>query len=412
MQQRFLIIGALAAAAILAIALISQQRAPATRMGMDEQLFPTLAKADATVDRITVRRGSEVFADFVRDGEQYKVENRGGYAANLEKLRELMLKLASARLLEAKTANPERHAQVGLGDPAAEGATTTAVEFKLGDKTESLLIGNLAPGSTSSTFVRRPDNPQTYLASGNLQISTTLADWLAKQIVNIGTNEVQSVTLRHADGDAIEVAKDERSDTRFALQNIPEGREAQSEWVGDALGGFLTNLELEDVNPRAAELPAEVGTAEFRGFDGVLVELKFWTVDGATNARLEARVDEEQLARHLVVPEPTPPTTADPVAANAPVTPSDPATATAAEPSANGTTPASTPVPEVTEEQRAAAREQALATAREASSKRVAEINAVVAAWDYKLPSWKAGNLTKRSVEYLKPVEPPAAANE
>ena len=51
-----------------------------------------------------------------RDDETWRLAEKAGHRANVPKVRELLLKLSRAKLLEEKTSNPEYYKRLGVDE--------------------------------------------------------------------------------------------------------------------------------------------------------------------------------------------------------------------------------------------------------------------------------------------------------
>jgi hypothetical protein len=163
------------------------------------------------------------------------------------------------------------------------------------------------------------------------------------------------------------VLKTSADDADFTLQNIPKGRETQSNWTVNALGGALASLQLDDVAP--------ADTIDFS--DASL--LKVLTADGLQiDAELKAVEDKRWIKLT--------------------------ASSHAPQPEAAGESPQQ-PLKEG--EEGAADDVEDTSTENEAPSaaQRADEINRRVAGWAYQVPEYKFSVMTRKLDDLLKPKE-------
>src|SRR5690606_9901598 len=158
-------IGIAALVALVAAFVIQQAREPTRADAGDtasEWLLPELHGHVNDVDRIALS-GAEgkPIATIERGEEGWIVANKGGYPADVAKLRELLLKLGDAKLVEPKTANSERYAALEVGDVAAKDAKGTLVEIGGLAKPVKLIVGK-ADSHGGGTYVRRADDAQSW----------------------------------------------------------------------------------------------------------------------------------------------------------------------------------------------------------------------------------------------------------
>src|SRR5690606_28041381 len=94
-----------------------------------EKLVPALASGEAEVRSLVIsHEGETITLESNTDG-QWTIKERGGYPADPDKVRSLLVKLAQAELIEAKTRMPDRHALLELEDPTAEGAKSRSLKI-------------------------------------------------------------------------------------------------------------------------------------------------------------------------------------------------------------------------------------------------------------------------------------------
>ena len=131
--------------------------------------------------------------------------SRDNYSADVGKVRELLLAVADARVLEEKTANPERYEALGVRDPEEVGSV--GVQLSIGGTiggngtAADLIVGNLNQGAYR--YVRRAGDARSLLIDANPEVPDDDSDWLATELVDLAAAEIESVTVRHADGEEI-----------------------------------------------------------------------------------------------------------------------------------------------------------------------------------------------------------------
>ncbi|MGY6215917.1 DUF4340 domain-containing protein [Methylolobus aquaticus] len=235
---------------------------------------------------------NKVLVTLTKSSQGWRVKERGDYPADTGKLRELLLKLTDAALLEPKTANPQRYAELGVDEPAGTDAKGVLLTLDGLGQPVRLIVGTTASRG-GATFVRRPDEPQSWLAKGELTVAKAPTDWLETAMVDLPAARIRQVSLRRPDGKTVRIEKAQESDTTFRLLDVPKGREV-AEGAPARLASIPGGLMLADVMPqRDAEVPGngQVTTAVFTTFDGLVLQLDAWKKDGRPLARLTTQVD-------------------------------------------------------------------------------------------------------------------------
>ncbi len=199
------------------------------------------------------------------DKKKWVVSERDGYPADVGKLRQLIVALADARILEEKTSNPAQYDKLGVGDPE-DGGNGTKVSIKAPEATYEVVLGNTAQGNYR--YARVTDDATSYLIDQNPDLPQTIDGWLLPGVVDIGSERIKRVTITHADGETIVIEKTDREQTDFDVVDIPEGRELSYATVGNGIAGALAALELQDVRS-AADGGIATTTTLYETWDGL-----------------------------------------------------------------------------------------------------------------------------------------------
>jgi len=222
MNQRMLIrLAVVAVVALVAALWLGSRREPNTELEAHKALVPGLKDAinDVTAVKLTGAASAPI-ATLEKSDKGWTVAERGGYAADAAKVREFLLKLADGELIEAKTANPELHKKLGVEDVAAKDAYGVRVEIEGLAKPYKLIIGRPNAQAGEGTFVRRADEPQSWLAKGTISVDKNTGDWLKRDLVDIPSTRIATVRWLPPKGGGAE--------TPGRLANI--GRTLNSAW--------------------------------------------------------------------------------------------------------------------------------------------------------------------------------------
>jgi hypothetical protein len=264
--------------------------------GIGQPLIQGLTAAINDVTRLrVVEAGDKPAVTLVRDQDGWHVAERSDYPADVARVRETLIKLAEATLIEAKTANPERHAALGVEDVAKPDAKGLRVEID-GKLPAKIVVGTFSTQG-NGTFVRRNDEAQSWLAKGNLVVDRNVSNWLAKDIVDIASDRVMRVEIVRG-GASFAVAKESPEQTSFSVEHLPAGRELVSEYEANGIGSVLAGLKFDDVAKAEAVVPDPTSTlvATFETFDGLIVEVTGFSSEGKHYASVKAIVDPDRAA--------------------------------------------------------------------------------------------------------------------
>ena len=200
MQKRSLILllAATVVAAALAIVALATGGPGVSRAGSDQSAFPGLGDKLGQVASVAVER-TGLNLTFVRDGDRWLVTQKGDYPADAGKVRRIVLALADMTLVEPKTRKPDLYPRLEVEDPGKGKSTLITLEDKSGAALARLIVGKrrydrLGAGN-DGVYVRKPGDPQSWLARGALDFSDDTANWLDRRIVDLPDSRVAKVSL-------------------------------------------------------------------------------------------------------------------------------------------------------------------------------------------------------------------------
>ncbi len=405
-QKTLIVLGAAAILAVGAALLVDRSRAPRSDVAAGAgMLVPDLREHVNDVARITLTgAGNKPLVTLARGESGWSVAQRGGYPADLAKLRDFLLALADASLVERKTSSKERHAALGVEDITAADAAGVLVDIEGLPAPTRFIVGNFDGQGGGGTFVRRADDTQSWLAKGTLSADRNPADWIRKDLADIAADRIAEVVITRASGKPLRIHKETAAATRFEIDGIPKGREAASDFVGNGPAAVLAELRIDDVAAAdEAPAPADATKVRYATFDGLVVEATAWKAGDKGLARFTARLDVEVAASHIADAQAQAAAAhardaaASKAAGEAPDEGEESADADGAEPASPAPAPLAVSDPAQDREQRLAA-----------LNAEVAKLEAAFDGWTFTLPAHKVANIDKSLEDLLKPVEPKA----
>ena len=347
-RKHFSALLVLAVVVAVVIALLVPGKTGRDDLFQADLLIPGLGDGINQASLIEVTTPGNVLAvTLVRGERNWTIDELAGYPADFAPVRDLLAGLAQARVIEAKTSNPNYYARLGVEDVSGEDASGVLVRVTLGGEVIAVILGNEAQGR-DGMYMRLADSASSVLVDVMLDVSRGAIGWADKEIADLSSVEVAEVEIIHPDGDWIMARKISADDTDYQLENLPEGRELKSTWSVNSLGNALASLSLDSVRP-----DSEV---DFSG----AIRVRVLTFTGM-EVMVEAIEDEEDQWIRL-----------------------------------NASAPVDSP-----DEQGDEVAEQARADLKAA----VEEFNARVAAWAYRIPSYKFDGMIKRLEDLLKPMD-------
>lgn len=267
-----LVLGVIALGAGWYFGIAREPQETATDAG--QLMFPELAARLADATRVELVHGASMVSIAKPPGSgQWGLVERGGYPADVAKLRALLTALTELRLTERRTADPGELGKLGLEDPAGKDATSTLVSVRdaAGNPIAALVVGHSRVRTEGNVpedvYVRRPDETQTWLAEGKVDVDTDPLTWLDRAIMDIKPARIASVSVASG-GSHLMLAQ---SGEALTMQEPSDHPPLDDSHVADVRRA-LDLLTLQDVRPNK-DAPAgdALGSAVFGTQDGLAI---------------------------------------------------------------------------------------------------------------------------------------------
>lgn len=411
-QKQILGLGA-AAVVLMGLAVyLSESRKPAEEAPVAGPLAPGLEAGLNEVKQVVVQAAGGETITLKRGEAGWGIEEKQGYAADVGKLRELLLNLAQAQRIEPKTAVESSYPVLGVQDVEAEGASNVLLRVAGAGPELAVILGqNNSRGA--GTFVRLKDEAQSWLVDRNLAAEKTASGWLQRELMDIAANRITGVEVQPPEGGPVQIEANSGGEGEFRIANLPRGREPASPFVGDATAGFLAGLRIDDVQRAEGYAPADdaqATTASFRTREGVLLAVTAHTQGSDTWASFAVSLDEQaaaeriqgEQAREAMVHEQA--LKAAQEAATADAAKASDAEQEGEGDSASAEASVTASSAERPEPPKAVSDPEADRAERmQAVKDEVAKLQRATEGWVFKLPSFKADNLRRGMDAYLKP---------
>jgi Domain of unknown function (DUF4340) len=279
-------------AAVLAV--LSQPAATTLRF-VNEPAFPALRDNPDAVAKVTLATPEGTITLVRETGDRWSALERYGYPVDRKRVRDLVVALADMRLIEPKTAQPERYGRLEVEAPDAEKAQSRLVRLEAADGKvlAEAIIGKqryrLTGTEPSGTYLRRPDEAQSWLASGGVQIEPAVAEWLEAEIVDVDPKAIRRIVIERA-GEPGYVAARDKPEDNLRLVGLTDDEALKEDADLGQLAGALSSVRFEDVKPRdQVTWPAEHNTARIQTFDGVELTVRLAQIDKEYWATFDAR---------------------------------------------------------------------------------------------------------------------------
>jgi hypothetical protein len=270
---------ALSAAALAVLTWITapSTATPAVLSDRGARLFPQLTDANAAASLEVVE-----YDERTATARPFKVQNRGGrwtipsqydYPADGgERLAQTAAALIGLRKDDIASDSPADFERTGVIDPLDTTApnvggrgTRLTLRDTRGGVLADIILGRGVENRAGLRYVRQPGQNRTYVSNvGNVTISTAFADWIERDLMQLGDDEIDAISLRQYSLDRATGRVDPGETILLRSQGDGEwtadGAAANSTAVERLLRN-LASLRIAGVLPKPAAISATLSRA-------------------------------------------------------------------------------------------------------------------------------------------------------
>jgi hypothetical protein len=248
-------------------------------------MFPDLAPRLRDLAQIEITHQGKKTIIEKRTDSGWGVASMHDYPVQEAKLRGMLTALTELRLAEPRTSDPAEFSRLGVDDPNGSAATGDLLRLvdAGGKSILAVIVGHRRVRSQADVpdevYVRRPDENQSWLAEGSLQVDADASLWLDRTVMNIGHDRIASVAV----GDkALVFGRPDGG--KFALTQPADHPKLEGYKVDD-VARALELLTFQEVRDDKDAPGAEAGHAVFTTDDGLAVTVTVLHADKDVWAR-------------------------------------------------------------------------------------------------------------------------------
>jgi hypothetical protein len=293
----------LAALAISVIAYYFNANTKQHAVDADSSLIPSLAANLNSVIKFTITEADDtILSEVSKSDKGWVVEGRDGYAANKSAVRILFNNLVEAKLVEAKTSDPNKYSKLGVEDVINKNAQGILFSVDGLNKPVHIIFGNAGSSGKNTQYVRRKGEVQSWLINKKFKLNTDVTEWLQKDIFDIPPERIKTVQITQSDGSVVNIANDGEEEYEYTLDaTVPEGLvlfESEIYQVANA----LSSLQLRDV-ATFSKLNTESVVpivSVFKTFDGLTITTKAYAIDINTYFTIDVAFSADDVDQNVV----------------------------------------------------------------------------------------------------------------
>ena len=275
----FLIAGALVAIAAVTIAIEMRGLSPTSSAG---PVLPGIEETIGDAQRITITSADATYR-IERTQQGWAMRDRDDYPVLSTRLAQLTEGLETLRYVRRMTSDASKHERLGVTDPREDGR---GILVQVEDGRGALLVNLIVGVETSGTYVRRPDDAQTWSVQGDLPPLRDVASWMDMRPMNLTPDRLARVEIMPAEGRAYILARD-GADQPWRIASPALAALTQS--AVTATAERITQLAPVDVRTAPAIQGVPRARVRVTTFDGIAIDAELIASDNRVWVKLVAR---------------------------------------------------------------------------------------------------------------------------
>tara|TARA_Y100000310_G_scaffold110951_1_gene109360 strand:- start:67 stop:903 length:837 start_codon:yes stop_codon:yes gene_type:complete len=216
----------------------------------------------------------------IKDQDNWYMSSKSGYKVKNEIVRKNLIQISELRFFEKKTQDESLYSRLNLDYPNDEDGDSKHISIINNDK-QILVEFILGKKKKDGVYIKKMKDKETWLTSGNLDMSSVEEDWLEIKILDIDYQDVKKVSIDHLNkkNESFSLTKDDINEN-FLIDNLTKEQIPKSDLIANFIGYFFTNLTFEDVIKREDIVGIKFLTKmNFELFDGTSIFASIYDKD-------------------------------------------------------------------------------------------------------------------------------------
>ena len=248
------------AAVLVAVALFIRQDSQPVTTGDPLVGKNILTPAEIDQVRAFTLLSSDTEISIAQQEDNWRVTSHGGFAAARDRIEELFQKLTSTRIIEMVSANPSRHADLGVASLSenarpAEDCLILTLRDKDNKEIKTLHLGKgrQSRGPDGSTgfgddgqYLRFAGKDHIYLASERLWIDKARLRWLNTSLLKLAATDISRINSRPVASGAAFILTRANASAALQLAELPEDQQTRQS-AADAVARFFADVSCDDI---------------------------------------------------------------------------------------------------------------------------------------------------------------------
>ena len=193
----------------------------AGELATTEPLLGAFSNQLSQLDHITLKTAGSTLFQASKMDQQWFASHLGEgteFPVDLTELSDFITSLQTAKLSEAKTQNPQNYSRLGVEPVEQQDSTSRLLVLGAQNESFEVLLGN-ASSNSFGTFIRQPEQQQSWLLDQVLDLPTDIHSWLQNPILNIELIDVMSAQRVGDDGWLVSMNGQQGLELQFIADN-------------------------------------------------------------------------------------------------------------------------------------------------------------------------------------------------
>jgi Domain of unknown function (DUF4340) len=280
--------------------LLTRQSEPVETSINGASLCPRLAENLSSLSGLEiVGAGNQVLVSLEFKNNEWSVLQKNNFPADTGKIKELVLMLANAKLLEPKTTKTEKYIELGVEDVSISNADSVLVKLILpNNDILSVIIGRKAkefPG----TYIRYPNDNQSWLSDFDYKIDTDPDHWIDKNLIHMPSDKLEKVGLYRKNELIVSLERTGGWDSPFKIKQYINDRSVTTDKF-ESIANFLSGLHVINVlNLDEGVKSCSVRRLSFLSKEGIEVNLRICGASKHDLLSLSAELNPRVVSQYL-----------------------------------------------------------------------------------------------------------------
>ncbi|MEM7617165.1 MAG: DUF4340 domain-containing protein, partial [Pseudomonadota bacterium] len=245
-------------------------------------LFPNLTEQTNNINKIEITQNENMIT-LLRLDSDWVIKQKHNYPVNLAKIKQMLVNLTSSKLQRQKTANTENYEKLGLDKVNATNIKLFGNENKIVD----LFIGDFNI-QLDGTYIRKNNNAQTWLTSGDLYVETDSSKWLRNEILSVSPDNIKKLVITQPGNQQLIIYKHNQTQTEYNIDSIPVTKILTDKTELGNIISVIENFNLQNIMPASSVIFSAESTviSKFYTFDNKEITINLATIDKKYYAKL------------------------------------------------------------------------------------------------------------------------------